>query len=138
VADTQAPECRPDEVEISVEWRDDDGALTGEIVIGNVSGSACRISGKPALLPLADDGTPIGVFTIVTAELRLPGYVVLPPGRRARSGIRWKAWRGRPPGNQALVRWPGGEQRVTVTGPVAPRRRRGPTNISSAWFELLP
>lgn len=138
MADSELPECRPEEVEISVEWQDADGGLTGWVEVRNVGTAARRLSGKPALLPLSPEGAPVGVSTVVTAELRLPGYVVLGPGSRARSRTRWPAWRGPAPGDEILVRWPGGEKQVRDAGPSAPARSEGPQNISSSWFELVP
>lgn len=138
MADAELPECRPDQVEVWAEWREADGGLTGSLDVRNVSQSACRLSGKPALLPLSPEGEPVGASTVVTAELRLPGYVVLEPGSRARSRMRWPAWGGTAPGDQLRVRWPGGDRLVRLTGPSAPARSEGPQTISSSWFELVP
>lgn len=132
------PEARPDQLAVSVEWQAEDGGLRGSIDVRNVSDETVRVSNKPRLLPLDDSGDPLDVGTVVTLEMRLPGYVVLEPGQRARADARWAAWTGGPPGDRVLVRWPGGEQLVTVSGPTVPQRTDGATGISPTWFRPLP
>jgi hypothetical protein len=130
-------ECQADHADVSVVWHDEDGSLRGWVEVRNVGDRPCRLSGKPSITPLSADGSRLDAPTIVTAELKLPGYVVLEPGQRARAAIGWGAWDGPTAGVQVVVGWEGQEKQVTVSGPTQPSRSEGPTNIWSYWFELV-
>jgi hypothetical protein len=139
VADDDVPtECIPDEVEVALSWQHRDEGLTGSVTVRNTGPRACRVTGKPAVIPLAADGTPLDVRTIITLELERPDFVVLEPGQEARAGVGWGAWDGPPAGDRAVVVWGAERHRteVAVTRPLQPRSRRGPTNLSAGWFRL--
>ena len=110
-----------------------DGALSGELTATNVSDRPVRLSGKPGLLPLGGDGVPLDAMTVVTAEFRLPGYVVVEPGESASAEVGWGGWNGPEPSGDLLVRWPGGEAKIRPVGPRRPSAS-GPTNLWSTWF----
>jgi hypothetical protein len=133
------PECRPDDVEVGLTWQlRNDGALSGWVSVRNRGERACRLSNKPAVIPLAADGSPLRVDTIVTLELRIPDHVVLEPGQEARAPVGWGGWNGPPAGDRAVVVWGAERHRteVPVAGPPQPPSRSGPSNISSGWFRL--
>jgi hypothetical protein len=139
VADDDAPaECTPDEVDVALSWQHRDDGLTGSVAVRNTGPRACRVSGKPAVIPLAGDGTPLDVRTIITLELKIPDHVMLEPGQEGRAPVSWGAWDGPPAGDRAVVVWGAERHRteVGVAGPPQPRSRRGPTNLSSGWFRL--
>jgi hypothetical protein len=137
---TTVPECAPADVHVTLRWRDERGVLVGHIEMHNVSSRAGRLTGKPWVEPVGTDGTPLPVQSIVTLEARVPGYVVLQPGERARARISWPAWDGAPASGRAFVHWPGGAVEVEVDGPAQPARAGAddPTNLTSSWFEVVP
>jgi hypothetical protein len=134
------PECRPDDVRVTVRWQPrEDGGLGGSVVVENTGARACRLTGKPVLRPLDGAGRPLDTRVVVTLELRRPDSVVVPPGGRARSAVSWAGWSGPPAGDRALVRWgaPGQpEATASVHGPAQPARREEPHNLTSGWFAL--
>jgi hypothetical protein len=136
---TTVPEFRPADVSVTLRWRDESGVLVGHIEIRNVSSRAGRLTGKPWVEPVGTDGTPLLVQSIVTLEARLPGYVVLQPGERARARVSWTAWGGAPASGRAFVHWPGGAVEVEVDGPAQPARAGAddPTNLTSSSFDVI-
>lgn len=132
------PECTPEDVEVSLTWQARGEALSGWVGVRNGSGQACRVSGKPAVIPLAGDGTPLEVQTIITLELKIPDHVVLESGAEARAPVGWGAWNGPAAGDRAVVVWGAERHRteVPVAAPRQPPSRSGPTNITSGWFRL--
>jgi Protein of unknown function (DUF4232) len=135
VTDIDAPEARPDDVAFSLSWQAEDGALKGVLEARNVSEHPVRLSGKPQLTPLDADGRPLETMSIMTLELRLPGYAELAPGETATSQVGWAGWDGPPAGRIVRVEWPGGHADVPVTGPRQPSARGLATNLWSSWFE---
>ncbi len=127
-------EARPGDVAFELAWQDRDGHLEGTLEATNLTGRAIRLSGKPALVPLGEDGEPIGAETVVTLEFRSPGYVDLAPGERARTAVSWGGWDGPPAGGRVRIRWHGGEAEAAVTGPRQPTSRGPATNLTSSWF----
>jgi hypothetical protein len=131
------PECRPEDVAVSVEWElRDDGALAGRVVVENTGPRACRLTGKPRLRPLGADGRPLATQTVVTLEARRPDFVVVPPGGRARSAVTWAGWAGPPATGRLEVGWGDRRSTAVVRGPVQPARTAEPHNLTSSWFEL--
>jgi hypothetical protein len=120
----------------SLAWSDTNGGgLRGRLIARNVSAHAVRLSGKPGLMPLDRDGAPLGPPTIVTLELRTPGYVVIEPGATVSAPVGWAGWDGAEPSGRVIVRWRGGEAVIAPDGPRRPRRTEPPTMLSSSWFE---
>ena len=103
-----SPEARPGEVVFALSWWHADGRLLGDLEARNVSSHPVRLSGKPGLTPLGEDGQPVGAETIVTLEFQSPGYVELAPGERARTSVGWAGWNGRPAGGRVAIRWKNG------------------------------
>jgi hypothetical protein len=56
---TEPPECGTEDVEFTLSWGDAGGALQGDLVAENVGGRACRLSGKPDVIPIGADGLPL-------------------------------------------------------------------------------
>ena len=130
------PEATPDQVSASVRWTSDGESLIGWVEVRNVSDAPVRLSGKPGLTPLGADGRPLDTSTLVTMELRTPGYVDVPPGATARARVSWSGWDGPPAGGRVRVGLAGGTVDAEVDGPVQPPSRGPGTNLSSTWFEL--
>jgi hypothetical protein len=127
------------EVEVSLSWQaDDDGALAGHVTVHNLSDHPVRVGGKPMIRPLGEDARPLETEHAVTAELRIPPHVDVPPGGRATAGVSWAGWPGPAASGAALVSWNGGEAVVQVDGPAQPWRTDEPWNLSSSWFDLEP
>lgn len=137
VTDTDAPEARSDDVELSLTWVAEDGALKGALEARNVSEQRVRLSGKPQLTPLDADGNPLETVAIMTLELRLPGYVELDPGESATSNVGWAGWDGPAAGGAVRVEWPGGQADVPAAGPRQPSATGPATNLWSSWFERV-
>ncbi len=133
----EVSECGPEDVEFTIVWQaTGDGGLAGRIEAVGV-GAACRLSGKPTVVPLDADGRPLDVHTVTTREWREPGFAELAAGERAVATLRWAGWDGPDPTGRALVRWgPGAAQEATasVTGPARPAATGPATNIVSGWF----
>lgn len=117
----------------------DDGSLRGDLTVRNRGTVVCRVGGKPALTPLGVDGRPLPAQTVVTMEMRMPGWVVLQPGARAASRVGWSGWCGDPASGRAHVRWEQGEATIMVDGPPQPRCPDGgqPVNLWSSWFRVV-
>jgi hypothetical protein len=137
MSDVETPEARPGEVEFSLSWQLESGHLVGALEALNVSEHPFRLSGKPGLTPMGTDGHPLDAPTVVTLELRLPGYVELRPGERARSRVGWGAWPGPPASGRVLVQWDGGQAEVEASGPRQPELQGPGDNLSSSWFERV-
>jgi hypothetical protein len=135
--DPDVPEAAPRDVTFRLSWAERDGGLVGHLDAENVSDRAVRLSGKPGLVPLDEAGDPLGAKTIVTMELRLPGYAVLEPGQVARADVGWAGWDGTPASGRVLVRWEGGEAEVVADGPAQPVASGPATTLSSSWFTTL-
>lgn len=132
------PPCTGADVVVRVVWERAGRGLRGEVVVRNVGDHACRLGGKPAVSPLAADGTRLATQTAVTLELRGSGYVVVQPGQRARAAVGWSNWCGPDPSDRALVTWWDGSAVAEVEGPLRPGcDSRRPTNLTSSWFDLL-
>ncbi|NUR08731.1 MAG: DUF4232 domain-containing protein [Nocardioidaceae bacterium] len=138
MGDHDVLEATPAELDLTLVWRrGDEGSLVGELLATNRADHAVRVSSKPVLVACGLDGADLGVQTIVTAELRIPGYVVLAPGERAEAGVSWGGWDGPPCSGEFLVGLPGGRVRLTASGPRQPESRGPATNLWSSWFERV-
>jgi hypothetical protein len=135
VTDTDAPEARPDDVAFSLTWLAEDGGLKGQLEARNVGGQRVRLSGKPQLTPLDAEGNPLDTASVMTMELRLPGYVELDPGESAASQVGWAGWDGPPASGVVRVEWPGGQADVPAAGPPQPAATGPATNLWSSWFD---
>jgi hypothetical protein len=137
-ADPAAPVCHPNDVSVTVHWERHGNGLRGQVVAENISARACRLPGKPAVVPIGQDGKPLPAETIITMEWISPGYVELAPGDRAAAGVGWGNWCGDQASQRALVRWEGTELVAEVDGPAQPGCEPGkPNNLTSGWFTLL-
>ena len=130
------PEAQPTEVEFRLSWWPESGHLTGELEARNIGTRVVRLSGKPTLTPTGVDGRPLDAELVVSLELRLPGYVELAPGGRARASVGWAGWDGPPSSGKVIIGWQGGQEEVTAQGPRQPGSAGPPTNLWSSWFEL--
>lgn len=135
MAETQ--DASPADLAISLAWRfDHSGMLIGVLRACNTADHPVRIARKPDLQPLGADGSPLGADCIVTAEMRRPGYVDLPPGCEAVNSVCWAGWDGPPANGDWVIVVPGGASRVRATGPLQPERRGPATNLTSTWWEF--
>ena len=114
-----------------------DGSLEGELVAINDTDQRVRVSSRPMLVALGVDGEDLGVDIVVTAELRIPDFVVLGPGERARALLSWGGWDGPLCSGRFRIELPGGRTELSASGPRQPRARGPATNLSSSWFERL-
>ena len=134
----EAPLCEAADLAVAVHWERDGTGLRGRVVAENVGGRACRLAGKPAITPLAADGTPLPAQTVITLEWRSPGYVLLAPGQRAAARVGWPSWCGQQAASRAQVNWDSGETVAEVHGPAQPDCSPGqPDNLVSSWFQLI-
>ena len=132
---TEPPECGPEDVEFTLSWSDAGGALQGDLVAENVSGHACRLSGKPDVIPLGADGLSLDAGTVWTMEYRVPDHVVLSPGQRATAPVAWGGWDGPAASGRVIVTWPGGRKEIQVLGPRQPTpSATGAMPLSTSWF----
>jgi hypothetical protein len=130
--------CGPGDLELTVRWERHGTGLRGEVIARNLSDRACRLASKPGVTPLRADGSPLPTQTIISLELRSPGYVVLQPGERAAAPVLWSSWCGEPAGDRARVDWPGGSAIATVHGPAQPDCVPDTgANLTSSWFDLI-
>lgn len=136
VTDIDVSEAGPDDVAFSLSWRAEDGALKGALEARNVSERRVRLSGKPQLTPLDAEGNPLETASIMTLELKLPGYVELAPGESAASRVGWAGWDGPAAGGIVRIEWPGGQADVPVAGPRQPSATGPATNLWSSWFDI--
>lgn len=127
----------PADLTISLAWRLDDwGMLIGVLRARNMAGDPVRLARKPDLQPLGGaDGSPVGADCIVTAEMRRPGYVDLPPGCEAVNSVCWAGWDGPPANGEWVIVLPGGASRGWATGPLQPERLGPATNLTSTWWK---
>jgi hypothetical protein len=134
-----APVCRPGDLRVAVHWdRDDAGVLTGQVIAENISRRACLLAGKPAVSPIGVDGEPLPVGTVITLELREPGYVIIAPGGRAAAQVIWSSWCGADAAGRARVSWEGGSAEAQVHGPAQPACDRGLSlDLATSWFDLI-
>ncbi len=134
----EAPLCEAADLAVAVHWERDGTGLHGQVVAENVGGRACRLAGKPAVTPLAADGTPLAARTVITLEWRSPGYVRLAPGQWAAAQVSWGSWCGRQAADRARVEWDGGQAVADVRGPAQPGcSPSAPDNLVSSWFQLI-
>jgi hypothetical protein len=136
MSEATTPEALPEDVELRLSWRTDDGQLVGALMARNVGNRVVRLSGKPVLRPIGADGEVLDTETVVSLELRIPDYVDLAPGGRARAPIGWAGWDGAPASGRIIVEWPGGQVAVLAEGPRQPASTGPATNLWSSWFEL--
>jgi Domain of unknown function (DUF4232) len=130
------PEARPDDVDLALVWRPTSGGgLAGHLAARNVCGHMVRLSGKPTVTPVGTDGEALDAHTVVTAEMRMPGYVELAPGERALAPVSWGGWDGPPAGGSVIIGLAGGETEVLADGPRQPESHGPATNLSTSWFE---
>jgi hypothetical protein len=87
-----AAQSRLPEVAFTLWWTPERGGLVGALEARNVCAHRFRLSGKPILTPIGTNGEPLDAETIVTLDLRLPDYVELAPGERAKA--RRREWGG--------------------------------------------
>lgn len=136
--DDDVPGATADDLELQLSWEaDGEGSLCGELRVRNASNHRVRVTGKPLLQPLEQDGSPLHVEHIVTAEFRVPPYVDLAPGQQAVAPVNWAGWNGPPASGRVRVEWADGCVELTVEGPSQPRRAEEPLNSSSSWFTLV-
>jgi hypothetical protein len=101
------PLCEPEDLAVTVRWRADAArGLRGQVVAENTGGRVCRLPGKPAVTPFGVDGTPLPARTVITLEMRPPGYVILQPGQRAAAPVAWLSWCGQRVSPAGRSRWP--------------------------------
>lgn len=138
VSDDAVPPCGPDDLAVTVSWEREGAGLRGQVIAENVSGLACRLAGKPQVRPLQPDGTPLPAETVISLEMRTPGYVILSPGERAAAPVSWASWCGQRASGRAQVSWDGGSAVAEVRGPAQPECVQGRSgNLTSSWFGLL-
>lgn len=138
--DTQSdvPCCEPEDLTVTVRWgADADGGLRGQVVADNTGGRACRLPGKPAVTPVGVDGKPLPAQTVITLEMRHPGYVIVRPGERAVAPVGWRSWCGPPASDRAEVGWADHTVIARVYGPLEPECfPAAPDNLTSSWFTV--
>lgn len=135
MAEDSDREARPHEVELTLCWAlNERGGLTGQVRATNVSARIVRLSSKPVLTALTEDGEPLDARHVVTLEFLPPGYAELAPGEEAVAPVGWAGWAGAAPSGRLIVRWPGGQTELTASGPVQPTSPGPSTNLSSSWF----
>jgi hypothetical protein len=134
MTEIEAPEARPDEVAFTLTWLPDGDGLRGDLGVRNVGTHRIRLTGKPRLTPLDADGHPLEADSVITLELRVPGYVELDPGDSATADVGWAGWDGLAAGGTVRVEWPGGQADVPAAGPRQPAGSGPATNLWSSWF----
>lgn len=136
--DDRLPLCEPEDLEVTVHWEQDGAGLRGQVLARNVGSRTCRLAGKPGVAPLGLDGTPLPAQTVITMEMRTPGYVVLRPGQAAAAPTAWRNWCGPDASAHARVSWQGGTAIADVHGLVQPEcSGLDADNLTSGWFRLL-
>src|SRR5450759_2785286 len=106
---------------MTVHWERGGAGLRGQVIARNIGARACRLAGKPAITPLALDGTALPAQTVITLEMLHPGYVVLQPGQRAAASLGWGSWCGQQAADRVRVNWGSGVAVADVHGPVQPQ-----------------
>lgn len=132
-------EAAPGEVQFQLTWKSTTlDVLDGDLVATNVSSRRWRLSGKPVIVPLDTSGQPLATKHVVTAEGRIPDYVEVPPGGRARAQVTWSWWDGTETSAHVRIKWPGGEVDAPIIGPTHPEVPRADhfSATSSGWWEL--
>ena len=138
MARTDVPEAAPAQLLMFLEWRAvADGSLEGELVVVNAAEEPVRVSNKPILVAMGVDGADLGADMVVTAELRIPDFVVLGPGERALAFVSWGGWNGPACSGRFRIELSGGWTVLSASGPRQPLARGPATNLSSSWFEPL-
>lgn len=131
----EIPICSSEDVAVTVHWEQAGSGLRGQVIAENVGSRACRLDGKPAVIPLGTDGKSLPVRNVVTLEFMEPGYAVLLPGQRAAARLQWPSWCGQQASDQARVEWPGGAAVASVHGPLQPGCDPDrPSDIAPYWF----
>jgi hypothetical protein len=126
-------------LEVGLSWAaDDNGGLTGWLEVRNTSDDVVRLPGKPGLRPLGVDGAPLAADCIVTLEMRVPGYVDVASGGRARAPVGWGGWHGPAASGRVEVTFADQTFVVEVDGPAQPTGHGPGTNLWSNWFALVP
>jgi hypothetical protein len=151
-SDKRVPaECSPDEVDFELSWSARPGGwvLRGQLIAHNVSGRIWRISGKPAIRLIGLDGRVSRARHLVTAENRIPNWMLVGPGERVAASMSWTSWDGRILSKAVMVIWPGGRKTVATSGsthpqaaaPPKPGRPGDPLTLpmwtSSTWFNTI-
>jgi hypothetical protein len=137
--DDDVPDATANDLDLRLRWSaDEKGSLYGELHARNVCNHFVRVGGKPVLQPIGQDGAPLEVEHVITAEYRVPPHVDLSPGQRAVAPVNWAGWAGPPASDRMRVEWVNGIAELTVEGPTQPRRTGEPRNLSSSWFNLVP
>jgi hypothetical protein len=134
---TAVPEALPGEIEFTLSWEAAGGGLRGLLQGRNVCDHSVRLSNKPVLMPLGMTGERLDAETVVTLELRLPGYADIGPGEVASSPVSWGGWDGPPASGAVIVKWSAGQVEVAASGPRQPASQGPGTNLSSSWFTLV-
>lgn len=125
-------------LEVRLAWApDENGGLTGWVEVRNTGADMVRLPGKPGVRPLGVDGARLPTECVVTAEMRLPGYVDVPSGGGARARVGWAGWAGPPASGQVEVTFADHTYTIDVDGPAQPSARGPATNLWSSWFELV-
>jgi hypothetical protein len=132
------PECDAGDVTAVVHWERDGKGLSGTLTVTSTGTRTCLLTGKPGVAPLRADGGSLGTMCAVTLEMRMPGYVVLEPGRSAVAPVSWVSWCGDPASRRAEVTFRDGRCVIAdVTGPTQPEcHDPRSANLSSSWFTL--
>jgi hypothetical protein len=143
-------EAAPEEIEFALEWLPTGaGSLRGDLVASNVSNRAFRLTGKPAIKPVSDDGSLPTSRHRVSGERRIPSHIVLQPGQRASTSVAWSYRDEGFSSHAVIVGWAGGEKTVPTSGATYPPSVEAtgwrhpetgepmPMTTSSGWFRLL-
>src|ERR1700735_623004 len=125
VSDDAVPPCGPDDLAVTVSWERDGAGLRAQVTAETVSAGAGRLAGKPQVRPLQPDGTPLPVETVISLEMRNPGYVILSPDHRATARVSCASLCGQRESNRAQVSWDGGSAVTEVRGPAQPECVQG-------------
>jgi hypothetical protein len=133
----EIPEAQPGQVTFALAWRAEGQRLDGDLEAVNVCDHTVRLSGKPWLRPLGVDGELLDTDSVVTAEMREPGYVELAPGESAKANVGWAGWAGPPASDHVIVEWQAGRADVAATGPRQPKSQGPATNLWTSWFERM-
>jgi hypothetical protein len=104
---------------------DPSGTLSGWLRAKNLAHQSVRLSGKPDVVPLGEDGLALPVDCIVTAEMRIPHYVEIGPAQEARAPIGWGGRSGPHAGGEWQVQLDAlsPKIRVEASGPREPTGR---------------
>jgi hypothetical protein len=138
VDDIDVPEATAAQLSMILEWHAvADGSLQGQLVVNNRGDHLVRVSGKPRLVALGVDGRDLAAEMVVTGELRIPDFVVLAPGERARALVSWGGWKEPTCSGRFRIELPGGRTELGASGPHQPEPSGPANHLSSSWFERL-